>query len=93
MKVDLTWFNASLATFNVFGSNVKLYNLFNRQDIERGDGSIEHHWGIGLLQIGGRHLLYVGSIGCTVLFAHKTNEMFSVKKAIQLLKKSIASKK
>lgn len=46
------WFNAYPRFHRLRGVNWKPFNLFVRQ----GTGN----WGIGLLQVRGRHLLYVG---------------------------------
>lgn len=51
--MDLKWFNASVQ-FRIGKTPIKPYNLFNRRS---SDG---HFWGIGLLQIGARHLAYIG---------------------------------
>lgn len=48
------WFNASPRFVKVRGVNVRLWNLFNRNFVEG------HWWGVGVLQIGSRHLFYVG---------------------------------
>lgn len=64
------WFNLS-APWLRFGRRggplarpgIRLWNLFNRVT-NTGD----HFWGIGLLQINSRHLLFVGDDGVRVVF-------------------------
>ena len=61
--MDINWFN-----FNpkfqgkVFGKNFKWFNCFRRKTTEG------LFWGIGLLQIGNRHLLYIGQSGISFLY-------------------------
>ncbi|UHG93230.1 hypothetical protein [Spirosoma oryzicola] len=66
---DFNWFNLHPTFFLVFGQYVKLFNLFNRRSAEDG-----HLWGVGLIQIGNRHLFFVGSDGSmkrlAFLFVH-----------------------
>lgn len=57
---DIDWFNASPKFARIAGVLVKPYNLFHRRLIAT-DNGIGRMWGIGLLQIGGRHLFYVGN--------------------------------
>ena len=49
---DLLWFNAGTRFYRFRGKNWKPYNLFIRCGLG--------NWGVGLLQVGRRHLLYVG---------------------------------
>ena len=63
-RVNMNWFNWS----SPWIGNVRLWNLFNRQC--KGE---EHYWGIGIMQIGNRHLLYIGDRGFLVLFIGKTD--------------------
>lgn len=63
----LHWFNAGSPRLKIAGRNVWLWNLFNRHT---SDG--DHWWGIGVLQIGQRHLLFVGHCGISVLFIGRT---------------------
>lgn len=62
-----TWFNLGGPCFKVGTRLVWLWNAFNRHTA---DG--DHWWGVGLLQIGNRHLLYVGHNGVSVLFVGVT---------------------
>ncbi len=48
------WFNLSAPMVKVGQRYVRLWNLFNRRST---DG---HWWGVGLVQIGTRHLAFVG---------------------------------
>jgi hypothetical protein len=50
----MDWFNIKSPAFVVRGITIKLWNLFNRNYV---DG---HWWGAGILQVGSRHLLYIG---------------------------------
>ncbi len=61
----MSWncFNISPRFIHTFGVIWKPYNCFNRVT---SDG--DHWWGIGLFQIQGRHLFYIGSAGLSVLF-------------------------
>ena len=59
---DLRWFNVSsphwLLPVGWFSwRTVRLWNLFNRVSTQG------HWWGFGLLQLGRRHLLFVGDGG------------------------------
>jgi hypothetical protein len=65
MKVDLTWFNAGFGRFKVLGKNCKLFNCFNRVNA---DDEGDHWWGIGIGQIGHRHLFYVGHSGISIFW-------------------------
>ena len=51
MRPDIEWFNANPGFRKWRGRNVKLWNLFRRKGLA---------WGVGLGQIDGTHLLYVG---------------------------------
>ena len=53
-RIDPHWFNASAPVWRVNGRMVRLWNLFKRRST---DG---HWWGVGLLQIDSRSLLFVG---------------------------------
>lgn len=66
--MDWRWFNAGSPNLKIRGRNVWLWNAFNRYT---SDG--EHWWGGGLLQVGRRHLLYVGHSGVSVLFIGQTS--------------------
>lgn len=59
----MTWYNISAPLWRVFGTHICLWNLFNRRCA---DGS--HYWGVGLLQIGHRHLFAVMFSGVSILF-------------------------
>jgi hypothetical protein len=61
--MTLSWFNISAPPTRPFGVFVRAFNAFNRRCA---DG--DHYWGFGLLQIGHRHLFYVGHSGVSVLF-------------------------
>jgi hypothetical protein len=55
LATDLTWFNASSKVYNV---SIRLFSLFYRSP-----NSVDWHeplWGVGVLQVGSRHLFYVG---------------------------------
>lgn len=52
---SLTWFNLHPDFFNVLGLRFKFYNLFYRVFDEG------WCWGVGLIQINGRHLFYLGA--------------------------------
>lgn len=63
-----TWFNVSgpYAVVRLPRQRaiyVCAWNLFNRRTA---DG--EHYWGIGLMQIGHRHLCYIGHSGWSLCF-------------------------
>ena len=60
---DLMWFNAS----SRMHKSVRLWNLFNRRQSFGGGGWV---WGVGVLQVGHRHLAYVGSQGLCLFFVH-----------------------
>lgn len=61
--MDLQWFNLNPGfKRTIFGANFKWFNCFNRVN------SIFHTWGFGIIQIGRRHLFYVGSNGVSILF-------------------------
>jgi hypothetical protein len=66
LLMDLAWFNVSAPWMRIGRVNVKLWNFFNRVST---DG---HWWGFGLLQIGKRHLLFVGFCGVRALFIGET---------------------
>ena len=71
--MDLRWFNLGAPVIRVripgrfFPVRIKLWNLF------RNCSNYGHQWGIGLLQIGKRHLFFVGFCGVSVLFFGKTD--------------------
>lgn len=56
------WFNLSAPVWHLAGRRVRLWNLFNRNATDY------HWWGVGLLQINGRHLLYLSSGGFYAFF-------------------------
>lgn len=60
------WFNASAPFLRLGRRRVRLWNLFHRRT------DWERHWGVGLLQIGQRHLLFVGHCGVRALFLGET---------------------
>jgi hypothetical protein len=64
------WFNWSSPMIGLGQSGrrayVRLWNLFNRCSA---DG---HWWGLGILQIGNRHLFCVAHSGVSILFIGKT---------------------
>lgn len=66
--MTINWFNLGCPKIKVFGRNVWLWNCFNRKT---SDG--DHWWGVGLLQVGSRHLFFVGHCGVSVLFVGKTS--------------------
>ncbi len=61
--MDINWFNLN-PDFKrkVFGKNFKWFNCFRRVS---NDGT---YWGIGIIQIGKRHLLYIGYTGTAFMF-------------------------
>jgi hypothetical protein len=65
------WFNISSPMWvHVFGIRwpytIRLWNLFNRYP-----STGEHWWGVGILQLGQRHLFYIGDGGFCFLFIGK----------------------
>jgi hypothetical protein len=60
------FFNLSTPWWRIGRHHVRLLQVFNR------DTTVGHFWGIGVLQIGHRHLLYVGWQGVRVLFLGRT---------------------
>lgn len=60
--MNLRWFNISAPYWLIGPVRLRLWNLFNRR---AQDG---HYWGLGLLQINGRHLLYIGHSGVGLFF-------------------------
>jgi hypothetical protein len=60
------WFNISTPHLVVRGVFLKLFNCFNRRST---DG---HFWGLGFLQVGHRHLFYVGHSGVSIGFLGTT---------------------
>lgn len=64
--IDLSWFNWGSPWIRIKGLNMRLWNLFNRRSV---DG---HFWGVGLGQVGNRHLFYIGHSGKSILFCGKT---------------------
>jgi len=60
------WFNLSTPRWRIGRTGVRLFQVFNRVST---DG---HWWGIGLLQVGKRHLLFIGSCGVRALFIGET---------------------
>lgn len=49
----MNWFNLAISA-RIFGRRILPWNAFNRRSAEG------HFWGLGILQIGRRHLAYVG---------------------------------
>lgn len=66
-NIDFNWFNLN-PEFNgkVFGRNFKWFNCFRR--LVEGNTL---YWGIGLLQIGKRHLFYIGQSSISILYIGK----------------------
>ncbi|MGH2352516.1 MAG: hypothetical protein ACRDI2_23790 [Chloroflexota bacterium] len=62
----MNWCNLSAPWLRVGRLRIRLWNLFNRRSTEG------HWWGVGLLQIGQRHLLFVGHCGVRALFVGET---------------------
>lgn len=61
-NVSWSWFNVSapmwiVGWFRGHQVTLRLWNLFNRVSSEG------HSWGVGLLQVGRRHLFYIGKRG------------------------------
>jgi hypothetical protein len=52
--VTMHWFNVSAPAFRVGRHRVRLWNLFRRRS------TAGRWWGVGLLQIDNRHLLFLG---------------------------------
>ena len=63
----MTWFNIGSPVFTIKGRYVRLWNCFNRRT---SDG--DHWWGVGLLQVGNRHLVFVGYCGVNIAFIGQT---------------------
>ena len=63
---DMLWFNLKSPTFKVLGKTVKLWNLFNRVSEDA------HWWGVGLLQVGKRHLFLAHHGGVCLLFLNES---------------------
>lgn len=70
MHSNIRWFNLSAPrwTVRVLGHrvSVRLWNVFNRVSTEG------HWWGVGVIQIGRRHLMYIDSAGVYVLWIGET---------------------
>lgn len=65
--IGIRWFNIGPPLVRVFGVYVKPFNAFNRHfDPQHADPP--HQWGFGLLQIGHRHLVFVGHDSAYLLF-------------------------
>ena len=66
--IDLEWFNANAGfrKSKIFGQHWKFFNLFRRVNANM------NIWGVGLLQIGNRHLFYIGSNAFSIFFLGKT---------------------
>ena len=62
MNFDRHWFNLGSSFIKLGGENIKLWNFFNRLSTQ------DTWWGVGLLQIGTRHLLFAGHSGVCVGF-------------------------
>lgn len=62
-KTTLGWFHFSSPWFSVGKFLVRPWNFFNRYKLEMAVTQHEWYCGIGLLQINGRHLMYVGRDG------------------------------
>ena len=60
MKNSTTWFNLNPG-FKP-GRRWKVFNAFFRRSTER------TWWGFGVLQMGKRHLFFVGNVGISILF-------------------------
>lgn len=59
----MNWYNVSAPLWRVLGRwHLCLWTLFNRRAVDA------HYWGAGLLQIGQRHLFYVGHEHGDLLF-------------------------
>ena len=60
LTLDLQWFNISAPMWRLpRGSHLRFWNAFNRHSTGG------HWWGLGLLQLGRRHLFYVGNTSAT----------------------------
>ena len=66
---NLEWFNVSSRAFKVGSVYCKVFNCFNRVNAD--DEGI-HWWGIGIGQIGNRHLFYIGHSGISILYIGTT---------------------
>ncbi len=64
--MDLNWFNGSPPWLSIGRLRIRLWNIHHRRAVEG------HWWGVGLLQIGNRHLCYVGDAGIYLLFLGRT---------------------
>lgn len=63
------WFNVSGPCFKI-GRRARLVWLWNAFNRHTADGA--HWWGIGVLQVGNRHLFYVGHNGVSIAFIGRT---------------------
>jgi hypothetical protein len=63
--MNLQWFNASPEFIKIWKHNFKLFNLFNHR------AKCGHYWGVGIIQVGQRHLFYIGDSGLSILFLRK----------------------
>lgn len=67
-----SWFNLGGPTFMIKRTShsrpifVWFWNAFNRVTTEG------HYWGFGILQIGNRHLFFVGNTGIRAFFLGRT---------------------
>ena len=66
MLSSMRWFNWDAPRLSILGRNVWFWVLFNRHSTEG------HWWGVGILQVGRRHLLFVGHCGIRALFIGQT---------------------
>jgi hypothetical protein len=60
---DLDWFNVGSRVHKISGFNIWLWNCFRRKNEDF------DNWGFGFIQIGDRHLFYIGWDRISVLFA------------------------
>jgi hypothetical protein len=67
MRNRMRWFNISAPVIRIRGNHIRLWNLFNRHT---SDG--DHWWGIGILQVNRRHLVFVGFCGVYFFFVGET---------------------
>lgn len=61
------WFNIGGPRITIAGHSVRLWNCFNRHT---NDG--EHWWGVGVIQVGRRHLFCLAHSGKSIFFLGKT---------------------
>lgn len=64
--LDFNWFNVSSKMHRINNKHLRLWNLFHR------DSKDGRYWGVGILQIGQRHLFYISYNAISILFIGKS---------------------